>query len=100
MSPKQMFSDREYLENQIKGLTDKIDDLRDIVVENIKKQEERFKIQEEENKAQNVEISAIKTDIQSAKLLGKAAMGITLAIGGFVSWVVSIIPKGFFYHGQ
>jgi hypothetical protein len=38
-------------------------------------------------------LGKLETDVNGAKLLGKAAMGITLSVGAFIGWSLEIAGK-------
>ena len=73
--PQPMYSDRDYLEARFSSVDEKLDTL----IDTLTKQDQR--------------IERLETDIEGAKLLGKAAMGVAVVMGGIITWATDLLSK-------
>jgi hypothetical protein len=83
---KPIYSDRDYLEARFSALDEKMDRM----IATQEGQTKRLDTVEDD-------VNEFRTDLVSAKRLGKAAMGITMAIGAFITWSIDLITKAATY---
>jgi hypothetical protein len=72
---KPIYSDRDYLEARFSALDEKFDMM--------------ISLQEKNGER----IGKVEDELGGAKLLGRVALGVTAAMGAFVTWAVDIYAK-------
>jgi hypothetical protein len=75
MKRESLYTDRDYLESRFSSLEEKLD----AVIESMEKVGGR--------------VTDLETDIRSAKLLGRAALGAAAIIGGVMTWAADLGGK-------
>jgi len=70
----------------IKAVLGELRDFRDEYRDDRKENQERFAKVEED-------VSKVKQEIASAKLLGRAALGVAAMCGAFMTWAADLINK-------
>jgi len=75
MMSKPIYTDRDYLEARFSSTDEKLDKILEV----IEKQDKR--------------IENLEKDVGGAKLLGRAALGVTACIGAVAGWALDVAGK-------
>ncbi len=99
MAPKEkpLYNDRDYLEVRFGAIEHLLKDRLGLVIETLNKQTlqvEKLELKTDKNQFENNKrFNEIEVELYSAKLLGRAAIGVAVVIGGFITWSLDLFSK-------
>lgn len=73
--PRPIYTDRDYLEARFSSTDEKLDKILEIVGQ------------------QGERIINLEKEVGGAKMLGRAALGVTACVGAFASWALDVAGK-------